>query len=206
MTDEGKILYIAGNYSAHGIRARASNLVTRQLGRQSELELQQKLGREVDEDRFTRIDQTLLDQAQDGRVDPRISPGQSYLVRVNRHLLIARLEKLKAMQLATPLEPGVWHLSPKLKPILTQLGERIDTLNLMRDALGEAAAHRAVANYMIHRDVPRFPVTGHLVGKGLAGDGLGDNDYLIIDGVDARVHYIELSASQVSMRPAWVPS
>ena len=179
VTDEGKILYIAGNYIAHGIRARASDLVTRELGRQSELEVQQKLGREVDEDRFTRLDQTLLDQAQDGRVDLRISPGQSYLVRVNRHLLISRLEKLKAMQLATPIEPGVWHLSPQLKPILTQLGERIDTLNLMRDALGEAAAHRAVANYMIHRDVPRSPVTGHLVGKGLAGDGLGDNAYLV---------------------------
>jgi hypothetical protein len=50
---------------------------------------------------------------------------------------------------------------------------------------------------MIHCDVPRFPVTGHVVGKGLAGDGLGDNAYLVIDGVDARVHYIELSASQV---------
>ena len=197
VTDEGKILYIAGNYIAHGIRARASDLVTRELGRQSELELQQKLGREVDEDRFTRLDRTVLDQAQDGRVDLRISPGQSYLVRVNRHLLISRLEKLNAMQLATPVAPGVWHLSPQLKPILTQLGERMDTLNLMRDALGEAAAHRAVANYLIHRDVPRSPVTGHLVGKGLAGDGLGDNAYLVIDGVDARVHYIELSASQV---------
>ena len=197
VTDEGKILYIAGDYIARGIRARASDLVTRELGRQSELEVQQRLGGEVDQDRFTRLDQTLLGQAQDGRVDLRISPGQSYLVRVNRHLLISRLEKLKAMQLATPVEPGVWQLSPQLKPILTQLGERIDTLNLMRDALGEAAAHRAVANYMIHRDVPRSPVTGHVVGKGLAGDGLGDNAYLIVDGVDARVHYIELSASQV---------
>ena len=74
VTDEGKILYIAGNYIAHGIRARASDLVTRELGRQSELELQQKLGREVDEDRFTRLDRTLLDQAHDGRVDLRISP------------------------------------------------------------------------------------------------------------------------------------
>ena len=110
VTDEGKILYIAGNYIAHGIRARASDLVTRELGRQSELELQQKLGREVDEDRFTRLDQTLLDQAQDGRVDLRISPGQSYLVRVNRHLLISRLEKLKAMQLATPHR--AWSLAP----------------------------------------------------------------------------------------------
>jgi len=60
VTDEGKILYIAGNYIAHGIRARASDLVTRELGRQSELEVQQKLGGEVDQDRFTRLDQTLL--------------------------------------------------------------------------------------------------------------------------------------------------
>jgi hypothetical protein len=88
-------------------------------------------------------------------------------------LLISRLEKLEAMELAKPVEPGVWDLSPNLKPILTQLGERIDTLNLMRDALGEAAAHRSVANYVVHRDVPRLPVTGHVVGEGLAGDGLG---------------------------------
>jgi hypothetical protein len=33
VTDEGKILFIAGDYIAHGIRARASDLVTRQLGR-----------------------------------------------------------------------------------------------------------------------------------------------------------------------------
>jgi len=75
--------------------------------------------------------------------------------------------------------------------MLTQLGERIDTLNIMRDALGAEAAHRSVANYMIHRDIPRSPVTGHLVGKGLAGGGLGDKAYLVIDGVDARVHYVE---------------
>jgi hypothetical protein len=81
VTDEGKILCITGNYIAHGIRARASDLVTRELGRQSKLEVQQKLGGEVNQDRFTRLYQTLLDQAQNGR-----SPGQSYLVRVNRHL------------------------------------------------------------------------------------------------------------------------
>jgi len=95
------------------------------------------------------------------------------------------------------MEPGVWDLSPKLKPMLTQLGERIDTLNIMRDALGEEAAHRSVANYMVHRDVPRQPVTGHLVGKDLAGNGLGDEAYLVIDGVDACVHYVELSTTLV---------
>jgi hypothetical protein len=42
-----------------------------------------------------------------------------------------------------------------------------------------------------------LPVTGRVVGKGLAGDGLGDKAYLIIDGVDARVHYVELNATLV---------
>jgi len=195
ITDEGKILYIAGDYIGHGVRARASNLITRELGRQSELEVQQKLASEIDHDRFTRLDRTLLNEAEDGQVDLRISPQQSYLLRVNRHLLISRLEKLEAMELAKPTGPGVWELSPKLEPTLKQLGDRIDTLNIMRDALGERAAERSVVNFLIHRAVPPAPVTGHLVGKGLAGDGLDDKAYLVVDGVDARVHYVELDAA-----------
>ena len=198
VTDENKILYIAGDYIGHGVRARASDLVTRELGRQSELELQQKLGREVDSERFTRLDGVLLAAAQDGRFDLRISPHQSYLVRVNQHLLIARLEKLAAMELATPTERGVWELSPKLRPMLTQIGERMDTIQLMRDALSQEAAQRGYSTFLIHRETPSFnSITGHLVGKGLAGDGLGDKLYLVIDGVDARVHYVELSATLV---------
>jgi type IV secretory pathway VirD2 relaxase len=197
VTDENKLLYIAGDYIAHGVRARARDLVTRELGQQSELELQQKLGREVDSDRFTRLDGALIAAAQDGRIDLRVSPHQSYLVRVNRHLLIGRLEKLAAMELATPAEPGVWELSPKLKPVLTHIAERIDTIQLMRDALGEQAAERALSTFLIHREIPPSQVTGELVGKGLAGDGLDDKVYLVIDGVDARVHYLEMHAKLV---------
>jgi type IV secretory pathway VirD2 relaxase len=196
VTDEGKLLYIAGNYISHGIRARASDLVTRDLGRQSELEVQQKLTLEVGQERFTRLDRTLLNEAQDGRVDLRISPHQSYLVRANRHLLISRLETLEKLELAKPAEPGVWQLSPRLQPILTRMGEREDIYNLMRDALGSEAARRG-ALYRVHAEVPSSPVTGMVVGKGLAGDGLGDKAYLVIDGVDAYVHYVELRSTQV---------
>jgi type IV secretory pathway VirD2 relaxase len=195
VTDEGKILYIAGDYIAHGIRARASDLVTRQLGRQTELEVQQKLGREVDHDRFTRLDRTLLNEADDGIIDLRISPGHSYLIRANRHLLIARLQKLEAMELAEPVEPGVWQLSPKLEVSLKHIGQRIDTINLMHRALGQEAAERGVSRFTIHRELPRSPVTGNLRGKGLAGDGLTDKTYLVIDGIDGRVHYLELDAA-----------
>ena len=41
--DDGRILNIAGDYIAHGIRHRASELVTLELGHQSEIELQTKL-------------------------------------------------------------------------------------------------------------------------------------------------------------------
>ena len=146
-------------------------------------------------DRFTRLDRTLLNEANHGIVDLRISPGQSYLVRANRHLLIARLQNLEAMELAEPVEPGVWEVSPRLEPSLKRLGQRIDTINLMQKALGEEAAERGASQFTIHREVPRSPITGHLKGKGLAGDGLTDKAYLVIDGVDARVHYIELDAA-----------
>jgi type IV secretory pathway VirD2 relaxase len=56
ITDDGKILNIAGDYIAHGIRHRASELVARELGHQSELELARKLASEVDAERVTRLD------------------------------------------------------------------------------------------------------------------------------------------------------
>jgi hypothetical protein len=91
----------------------------------------------------------------------------------------------------------VWELSPKLERSLKQLGQRIDTINLMQKALGEEAAERWVSHFMIHREMARSPVTGHLRAKDLAGDGLADKLHLVIDGVDGRVHYLELDAALV---------
>ncbi len=190
VTDDDKILYIAGDYIAHGIRARASDLVTRELGRQSEWDVQQKLGREIGHDRFTRLDRALLGQAWSTCASPRI-----------RIILCAPIatssspacRSWRGWSLQTPRTPGIWELSPKLEPVLKQLGARSDTLAIMQAALGEEASDRALATFMIHRDLPQSPVTGRLVGKGLADDGLGDIAYLVIDGVDGRVHSIEAS-------------
>jgi type IV secretory pathway VirD2 relaxase len=92
VTEDGKILNIVGDYIAHGVRARASEIVTLELGPQTELEVQQKLRVEVDEDRFTRLDATLLKEVNDeGLIDLRPGAEQSYLGRANRYLLIDRL-------------------------------------------------------------------------------------------------------------------
>src|SRR6516164_8467348 len=54
----GKDLVINGDYIAHGIRERASELVTLELGPVTAIEQRRKLAAEIDQDRFTCIDPT----------------------------------------------------------------------------------------------------------------------------------------------------
>ena len=51
---DGKTLNIAGDYIAHGIRHRASEILTRDLGHQTKLDVQRQLEREMQAERFTR--------------------------------------------------------------------------------------------------------------------------------------------------------
>lgn len=111
VTDDGKILNIAGDYIAHGVRQRANELVTRELGHQSEIEIARKLASEVNAERMTRLDKMLLaEQRAEGVVDLRPGQGGSYPARENRHLLISRAKRLERYGLATELSPdaGLW--------------------------------------------------------------------------------------------------
>src|SRR6201988_51877 len=74
----GGILNIAGDYIAHGIRHRASVLVTLELGHQSEIELQSKLKTEVEAERWTRLDKMLAaGQPERGIVELRTGEGST---------------------------------------------------------------------------------------------------------------------------------
>jgi type IV secretory pathway VirD2 relaxase len=53
--DNGKDLVIARDYFAHGFRARAADLITRELGPETEIEAARKLQQEVTAERFTRL-------------------------------------------------------------------------------------------------------------------------------------------------------
>ena len=78
VTEDGKTLNIAGDYIAYGIRERASEIVTRELGRQSELEVRKQLEREVDADRFTGLDRMLIAEQQAREfTDLRPRPGHA---------------------------------------------------------------------------------------------------------------------------------
>lgn len=199
ITDDGKTLNIAGDYIAYGIRERASEIVTRELGRQTELEVTKQLEREVDADRFTGLDRMLLAEQQ-GREFSDLRPDQDMrdTFRQNRALLIARARKLERMGLATEIETGKWIVSAKAEPVLRELGERGDIIKTMHRALEREglAEDRHPGGYVLHRENATERITGRVLDKGLGGDEMGERVRLVIDGVDGRVHHIEMDAAR----------
>ena len=199
VTEDGKTLNIAGDYIAYGIRERASEIVTRELGRQSELEVTKQLEREVDADRFTRLDRMLIAE-QRGREFSDLRPDQDMrdTARQNRVLLIERARKLERMGLATQIETGIWMVSSKAEPTLRELGERGDIIKAMHRALEREglAGDRDPARYVLHRESATERITGRVLDKGLGGDEMDERVRLVIDGVDGRVHHIEMDADR----------
>ena len=62
----------------------------------------------------------------------------------------------------------------------------------MQRALKEARLDRSTASYaLFDRGARREPLLGKVVGVGFV-DEITDRHYVVIDGADARVHYVEL--------------
>jgi type IV secretory pathway VirD2 relaxase len=192
--DDGRILNIAGDYIGHGIRHRASELVTRELGHQSEIELQTKLQNEVGAERLTRLDKMLLSEQQEqGVIDLRPGEGATFLIRENRNLMIGRVKHLERYGLATELEPGRWALSDRAEQVLKDLDHRTEVINTIHRALTKngLAEERGVGQFALHGEGSGQKIVGQVLAKGLAGDEMGERVHLIVDGIDGQVHHIE---------------
>ena len=70
-TDRDQDLVISRDYIANGMRARASQLVTIELGPKTEIEMVRELERMTEADRWTRLDRELSRVAHDGVIDLR---------------------------------------------------------------------------------------------------------------------------------------
>ena len=147
LTDDGKILNIAGDYIAHGVRERASGIVTLELGRQTDLEVTDQLRREVTAERFTRLDQMLMaeQRANNEFADLRPDKDMLEMMKCNRALLIARAQYLEKLGLAEQIAPGVWHLHDHAEPTLRAMGERGDIIKSMYRALEANGIEAATA-------------------------------------------------------------
>src|SRR5438270_1515613 len=189
-TEDGKVLNIAGDYIAQGIRGRASEIMTRWLGPQSELEMREQLEREIGAERFTKLDRDMLRRAVDHVVDLR-QPARWDGDGSYQQLIIGRARELERMGLAEGEGPLAWRLASAMEETLTDLGRRGDIIRTMHRVMTAAKLDRRPELYVIDRDIDAAPVVGKVVHRGAADDH-HDRRYLIIDGVDGRTHYVEV--------------
>jgi type IV secretory pathway VirD2 relaxase len=190
-TEDGKVLNIAGDYIARGIRGRASEVMTRWLGPQSELEVREQLSQEIGAERLTKLDRDLLARADDHVVDLR-QPARWDADGSYQQLLISRARELERMGLAEREGPLAWRLAPTMQDTLADLGRRGDIIRTMHRVMTAAKLDRRPELYVIDRaDFDGTPVVGKVVHRGAADDH-HDRRYLVIDGIDGRTHYVDV--------------
>jgi type IV secretory pathway VirD2 relaxase len=186
--DLGKDLIIAQDYITDGMRQRAQERATLELGPETDRELRAKLEAEVAAERFTRIDRALIAESDEGVLDMRPERGQAQ-ANFDRTLRISRLQTLERYGLAAQSEPGLWALSERLETVMRELGERNDIVKAINRALTDRGEERAPGSFVLRGEEARTPIIGRVIDKRLT-DELGDRIGFIIDGIDGRVHHV----------------
>ena len=188
--DDGQDLVISRDYIKEGMRDRARDLITQELGPRTDLDIRRALDRQVDAERWTQLDRQLLRDARNAGVIDLAPPpgGQPDDYHAQK---VGRLRKLEALGLAVEVGPGQWTINEAAETTLRELGERGDIIKRMHRALTERGIERGSASYVLAGESLGVPVIGRLVDRGL-DDELKGTAYAVVDGVDGRTHHIKL--------------
>ncbi len=187
--DTGKDLVIDRNYIAQGMRARAEERVTIELGPRSEREIASALAREVDAERWTSLDRGLQSLADESAGIIDLRPANTDPDPERRRLMVGRAMKLERLGLAEPVSPARWSLKPGLEATLREMSLRSDIIKTMHRALTHAGQSPDLSGFAIHLENAAEPVLGRLVERGLH-DELSGTAYAVIEGADGRTHHI----------------
>ena len=184
--ERGHDLVIGREYLTQGIRERVAELVSLDLGPRTDLEISDRLQREIEQERLTSIDRRLLrDRDAAGIVDAADrDPFQ-------QSLRAGRLRKLERLGLADEIAPGRWRLAQGIDDTLKRMGERGDIIRTMQRTFTQLGVERAGTDYTIADPATMTPVVGRVVERGLS-DEINDRHYLIVDATDGRSHYVDI--------------
>ena len=187
--DDGKDLVISRDYIREGLRDRAQDLITQELGPRHDHEIRRSLMRQVEAERWTALDRQLLrDAGKSGIIDmaPGIDgPRDDYLPQK-----VGRLRHLERLGLADQVGQAQWVIRPEAETVLREIGERGDIIKRIHRALSGQGIDRGVSDYVFASEADG-PILGRLVERG-HDDELKGSAYAVIDGVDGRTHHIRL--------------
>ncbi len=190
-TDDGQDLVIDRDYIKSGLRDRAQDLITQELGLRTDQDVHRFLDRQVGAERWTVLDRQLVrDRNAHGIIDMAPAsdrPADGYLPQK-----VGRLRMLERLGLAAQLGPGQWMISDDARATLQALGERGDIIKRMHRALARQGIERSAADYVLAGEKLDRPIIGRLLERGLHDDFYG-TAFAVVDGLDGRTHHIKLS-------------
>jgi type IV secretory pathway VirD2 relaxase len=196
--DKNQDLIMTKDYVSHGLRLRARELLTMELGPEEEGGMVFKLAREVDAERFTRLDRALLKHTDRGFLVISAMPPEDRATHASH---MGRLKKLQNLGLALERQTGVWQISPDIEPKLRSLGQRGDIIKTMHRSMREANIVRPSGSFAMY-DAAKSGnrIVGRVAGLGLT-DEINDRHYLVVDATDGKVHYADVG----HLQPEFVP-
>jgi type IV secretory pathway VirD2 relaxase len=189
--DDGENLVIARDYIKQGMRDRARDLITQELGIRNDQDIRRELERQITSERWTKLDRQLMgDVSKGGVID--LAPFSGRQPDAYHTLKIGRLRKLETWGLANEIGASQWVIADKAEATLRALGERGDIVKRIHRGLSANRIERSAASYVLSGETLRDPIIGRLVDRGL-DDELKGTAYAVVDAVDGRTHHIRLS-------------
>ncbi|MGH7438309.1 MAG: DUF3363 domain-containing protein [Polyangiaceae bacterium] len=203
---DGREVRLDRGYISQGLRWRAQELATEELGPRLAVDIQRAQAKEVTQDRFTSLDRELERRAKDNEVAVQAGarPGL-----VDPSTLVARLQHLEGLRLAERVSPMSWRLSDGWQQPLRELGARGDILKQIHAAISRDPAH-----YRIVRDGEPVPteagapqvVSGRVASKGLS-DELKGIFYAVVETPSGRAYHLALDTRTAeTVRPGDIVS
>lgn len=185
----GQDLVIARDYLTKGLRARAEEILTQELGPRRDIEIMQSRHREVSQDRFTGLDREIDKQSIDLRVE--LSSPKAAAERFGHSLQKQRLSHLEQLHLAKDLGGGSWQLSPNWQSALKTMGRKGDIIRTLAAQI-EPGRQGPDVRFFEDRDARKPPVVGIVAAHG-PEDELRDHRFLIVDDFHGTSWHVPIS-------------
>jgi hypothetical protein len=195
-TRNGELL-IDRKYITQGFRARAQELVTRELGQRRLREMAAAKSNEAEREALTAIDHDIARSLVDERYTPE--SVRSGLSRFDGAVLKRRLRFMETLDLASRHEDGRWTLKEGWQDTLRALGRRGDIIRSLANHEG-----RMIDASRLHTLPRELNSTGEILGRLatiLPGDELRNGTTALIEGLDGRVWSIEMTEQEAAQLP-----
>ncbi|MCS4309491.1 type IV secretory pathway VirD2 relaxase [Rheinheimera pacifica] len=183
--DDGTDLVIHPNYIKHGVRNRAVQILDKELGPRSELDLIKDVSKSIMAERYTKLDK-LIEERIVGKATPKLQVSDLYTIE-DKRLLDASVKRIKTLEdlgLARRGADGDISFQAGWKSSLMKLGQRHDIYKQM-------SQHGYPNVVFMDGAVKTRPVLGKVVKRGMH-DELYEKEFILVSGADGKVHYVPM--------------